>query len=103
MSDAALLTAILATPLVGAIAIALSSRHPNVREAATLAAAGTTFALVLALLAIRAEPGSDGAATLELDFSGGAAIRLNVECIDAVLTDIGESWDALARPHHDEA
>ena len=58
---------------------------------------------ILGLLAIRSEAGDDGAAIIQLDFSGGAAIRLEVECIDAILSDIGDTWDALARPHHDEA
>lgn len=36
-----------------------------------------------------------------LNFSGGAAIRLHTEAIDAVATDIGEGWEAIARPSHD--
>ena len=52
---------------------------------------------VLALLAMEAV-GND---TIQLTFSGGAAIRLNVECLDATATDLSEGWDALARPDHD--
>ena len=36
-----------------------------------------------------------------LNFAGGAAIRLTAECIDAVLYDMGEDWEALTRPDHD--
>ena len=39
--------------------------------------------------------------TLHLYFSGGASIRLQADTIDAVATDIGESWEAIARPSHD--
>jgi hypothetical protein len=52
---------------------------------------------VLGLLAIEAK-GDD---TIQLTFSGGAAIRLHVECLDATATDLSEGWDALARPNHD--
>lgn len=54
---------------------------------------------VVSLLAIEA----DGEAALTLTFSGGAAIRLDVECIDFVASDLGESWDAIAKPHHDHS
>ncbi|UTW55684.1 DUF2948 family protein [Kordiimonas sp. SCSIO 12610] len=52
---------------------------------------------VLSLLAIEAK--SDEC--IQLTFSGGAAIRLTVECIDAAASDLSEAWDALARPDHD--
>ncbi|MBV1900049.1 MAG: DUF2948 family protein [Kordiimonadaceae bacterium] len=63
---------------------------------------------VLDLLNIEAEKteADEGTAdtagyTLLLNFSGGAAIRLQTETIDAVATDLGESWEAIARPAHD--
>ncbi|CAH1662317.1 MAG: DUF2948 family protein [Chelatococcus sp.] len=34
-------------------------------------------------------------------FSGGAAIELRVECIEAQLRDLGPAWDAPARPNHE--
>ena len=55
---------------------------------------------VLALLAIRTEALEDGTHALTLDFGGGPAVRLIVETIDAVLSDLGEDWDALTRPNH---
>ena len=55
---------------------------------------------VMELLAVEAEPGADGAAVLNLAFSGFAAIRLEVECLDGVLEDLSDPWAALERPHH---
>ena len=56
---------------------------------------------VLSLLAITCESLDDGQALIELRFSGGAAIRLEVECIDAVLEDLTAPWLARARPSHE--
>lgn len=56
---------------------------------------------VLDLLSIGFEPGEEGAGTVTLTFAGGAAIRLEVECLDAVLEDIGEPWGTRAKPGHD--
>ena len=36
-----------------------------------------------------------------LDFAGGAAIRVGVECIDAVLEDMSQPWPVQHRPGHD--
>ncbi|MDH7797775.1 MULTISPECIES: DUF2948 family protein [unclassified Beijerinckia] len=37
---------------------------------------------------------------VDLVFSGGAAVRLHVECIDAQLRDLGGRWPARAVPGH---
>lgn len=55
---------------------------------------------VLALLAVRFIPGDSPAGEIELIFSGDAAIRLEAECIEARLTDLGPAWDTTARPVH---
>jgi hypothetical protein len=57
---------------------------------------------VLSLLAIAFTPKSpdDPAGTIELVFAGGGAIKLEVECIDAGLTDVSGEWAALGRPAH---
>ena len=55
---------------------------------------------VLELLAIGFAQGEDPAGEIELLFSGDAAIRLEVECIEARLTDTGASWQASSRPIH---
>ncbi|MBV8801231.1 MAG: DUF2948 family protein [Alphaproteobacteria bacterium] len=57
---------------------------------------------VLSLLAIRFTPhGEDGpSGIIEFVFSGGGAIRLEVECIEASLVDFSGEWPALGRPSH---
>ena len=55
---------------------------------------------VLSLLAIRFLPGEAPAGLVELDFAGNATIRLEVECIEARLTDTGGVWRASSRPAH---
>jgi hypothetical protein len=57
---------------------------------------------VLSLLAIRFTPNGpeDPGGVIELIFSGGGTIRLEVECIEAALSDVGEPWAALGRPEH---
>lgn len=55
---------------------------------------------VLELLALEVEPGSDGAATVQLSFAGGASVRLQLECIDCHLTDMGEPWAGRRLPSH---
>ena len=58
---------------------------------------------VLSLLAVGFVPDGkdDAAGTIELTFSGDAAVRLEVECIEARLTDTEAAWAARARPDHD--
>lgn len=59
----------------------------------------------LALLAITFEP-SGGPETPEgdvtLTFSGGAAIRLHVECVEVELKDLGAAWATKHSPEHPE-
>jgi Protein of unknown function (DUF2948) len=72
--------------------LAVSSR--NVRLGATDAAG--------VVLDAKFEAGSEeptGAIILRL--GGGADIRLDVECIDATLTDIGAPWPTPTRPDHE--
>ena len=52
---------------------------------------------ILSLLAIR--PGMD-AGTVDLEFSGGAAVRLGVSAIRVHATDIGEPWPTAWQPDH---
>lgn len=56
---------------------------------------------ILNLLAVSFVRAEEPAGTIELTFSGGAAIRVAVECIEVQLTDIGAAWETLARPDHD--
>jgi hypothetical protein len=60
---------------------------------------------VLSLLAISFETGAEPEGHVTLTFSGGAAIRLHVECIEAQLGDLGAAWRTERKPEHadDEA
>ncbi len=40
------------------------------------------------------------AGTIELDFSGDVTIRLDVECVEARLADLGGAWEASSLPSH---
>jgi hypothetical protein len=53
---------------------------------------------ILSLLAIR--PG-DAPGTIDLEFSGGATLRLSVAAIRVHATDIGEPWPTSWQPDHD--
>ena len=53
-----------------------------------------------ALLTIAFEPKADLSGTITLTFAGGGAIKLEVECLDAWLTDISAPWPAKSKPGH---
>lgn len=55
---------------------------------------------VLSLLAISFIAISKPAGIVELVFSGGGTIMLDVECVEARLADVGGSWEATSRPAH---
>ncbi|MCB1535361.1 MAG: DUF2948 family protein [Rhodoblastus sp.] len=55
---------------------------------------------VLSLLAISFEPTDAPAGRVLLTFSGGAAVRLDVECLEVHLRDLGPRWTAKSRPGH---
>ncbi|MER8994942.1 MULTISPECIES: DUF2948 family protein [unclassified Mesorhizobium] len=55
---------------------------------------------VLSLLAISFLALDKPAGIVELIFSGGGAIMLDVECIEARLADVGGAWEATSRPVH---
>lgn len=57
---------------------------------------------VVSLLAIRFAPrgADDPGGTVELVFSGGGTMKLEVECIEAGLSDISGEWAARGRPVH---
>ena len=58
---------------------------------------------VLELLAVRFLPTSLPAGAIELTFAGGAAVRIEVEVIEARLADLGAAWSTNVVPHHDLA
>ena len=55
---------------------------------------------VLNLLAVEYAPTDAPAGVVNLIFSGGAALRLEVECLEAELADLGASWTACTCPAH---
>lgn len=55
---------------------------------------------VLSLLALNFIASDAPSGMLSLIFSGGAAIALDVECIEARLADTGGAWEASSRPVH---
>ncbi|HEV7995476.1 MAG TPA: DUF2948 family protein [Stellaceae bacterium] len=56
---------------------------------------------ILALLAIRPEPAPGGGAAIHLEFSGHAAIRLEVARIQCRAKDLGEPWPTPWHPRHE--
>ena len=55
---------------------------------------------VLNLLAVEFEPADMPGGAVTLIFSGGAALRLEVECLEAELTDLGAAWTTTTCPGH---
>jgi hypothetical protein len=55
---------------------------------------------VLALLALTFETGEDPSGVILLHFAGGAAVQLEVECIEAELRDLGAAWGTRSKPVH---
>ncbi|MCM2291443.1 DUF2948 family protein [Allorhizobium sp. BGMRC 0089] len=56
---------------------------------------------VLALLAVEFHKKGEGPeGELRLVCAGGAAIALDVECIEVQLADLGGAWETTSRPRH---
>ena len=57
---------------------------------------------ILSLLAIRVDhnPGGDKPGIIDLEFSGGAAVRLSIAAISCHATDVGEPWPTAWQPDH---
>jgi len=55
---------------------------------------------VLSLLAVTFDPGEEPSGAVTLHFAGGAALQLEVECIEAELRDLGAAWRANSKPAH---
>ena len=55
---------------------------------------------VLELLAVVFEPGDAPSGTIELNFAGGGTIRLEVDCLEARMQDLGAAWAAKRKPEH---
>lgn len=57
---------------------------------------------VLNLLAVTFSEGESPSGVITLVFSADAAIRLEVECIEAAIADLGPVWEAKSVPTHEE-
>jgi hypothetical protein len=57
---------------------------------------------VVSLLALHFQPAEPPSGFLTLIFAGDAAIRLDVECIEAELRDLGAAWSTKNLPAHDD-
>lgn len=55
---------------------------------------------VLNLLAVEFAETAAPSGVVTLIFSGGAALRVEVECLEAELADLGPTWTATACPAH---
>ncbi|MFL5259956.1 MAG: DUF2948 family protein [Hyphomicrobiales bacterium] len=57
---------------------------------------------VLCLLSIGFEQGEPPSGAVVLTFAGGGTIRLEVECIEAQLDDLGPAWETARAPSHED-
>ncbi len=55
---------------------------------------------VLSLLTIRPTAAPSGDVLIDLIFSGGGTIRIEAECIEARLGDLGPAWETASEPRH---
>jgi hypothetical protein len=55
---------------------------------------------VVELLAVTFEPGEAPGGTVRLAFAGDGDLRIEVECLDAVLADVSASWSTPRKPSH---
>ena len=72
----------------------------RVRKVSHIAIPQHSPGTMLNLLAIRFLPADRPSGEILLTFSGGAAIRLDVECIEAQMRDTGPRWPTKALPGH---
>jgi hypothetical protein len=57
---------------------------------------------VLNLLAVEFSETDSPAGEVTLTFSGGASLRLAVECLEAEMADLGPTWTSASCPRHAE-
>lgn len=81
-------TRVMAAMQFGDVLAVKSRRLPRLPESA------------LELLAMEFEPGEAPGGRVILMFAGGGDLRIDVECLDAVLTDLSERWPVRAAPTH---
>lgn len=57
---------------------------------------------VLNLLALQFSEHDAPSGSIDLTFSGGGAMRINVECLEIRLTDLDAAWATTNLPSHDD-
>ena len=55
---------------------------------------------MLDLLAITVDEAAGDGAALTLAFAAGPTLRVEAECVDLILEDLGEPWPASREPAH---
>jgi DNA-binding protein YbaB len=55
---------------------------------------------VVEILAVTFEPGEAPGGAVAIMLAGGGELRLEVECIDAVLADVSQPWPTRKTPAH---
>lgn len=58
--------------------------------------------VLLNLLAVKFDEDNPPSGIVTLIFSGGKALRLEVECLECELADLGPAWDIVCRPCHSD-
>ena len=81
-------TRVMSAMQFGDVEAVKSRRLPRLPEAA------------LELLALDFEPTEAPGGRVILMFAGGGDLRIDVECLDAVLTDLSDRWPARMAPTH---
>lgn len=81
-------TRVMAAMQFGDVIAVKSRRLPRLPESA------------LELLAMEFAPDEAPGGRVILMFAGGGDLRIDVECLDAVLTDLSERWPAKVAPTH---
>ncbi|WP_420430120.1 DUF2948 family protein [Kordiimonas sp.] len=56
---------------------------------------------VLELLSLEAHDAGEEF-DIHINFAGGPTLKLHAECVDAVMTDLTDAWEARARPVHQD-
>ena len=84
-------TRVMAAMQFGDVVAVKSRRLPRLPESA------------LELLAMEFAPDEAPGGRVILMFAGGGDLRIDVECLDAVLTDLSERWPAQSAPTHLDA
>ncbi|MEH6546415.1 MAG: DUF2948 family protein [Sneathiella sp.] len=56
----------------------------------------------LELLSVLSFEKENAAAEIRLNFAGGGTVSLDVDCVNASLTDTGEAWSTKHKPQHED-